>query len=155
MSLWLKRVLVPVDLSPLSREALRYAAFLADVYGASLHVLHVVRAQTKARAPWQAADAKQRVEAVLREMAMGSAPAHVIVARGDEPGPAWEALRSAYDLVVLPGDCSRGDCPGGGAGCSLIRRILESSANSQIRVDGPVRIPFMTGSKGTPHNINT
>jgi len=37
----LKRILVPVDFSACSREALRYAAFLASPFDASIDVLHV------------------------------------------------------------------------------------------------------------------
>ena len=35
-------ILVPTDFSPASAHALRYARELADAFGASLHVLHVV-----------------------------------------------------------------------------------------------------------------
>ena len=37
----IKRVLVPVDFSEYSREALRYAAFMAETLGASLTALHM------------------------------------------------------------------------------------------------------------------
>lgn len=38
----IKTILVPTDFSPASDQALRYARQLADVFGASLHLLHVV-----------------------------------------------------------------------------------------------------------------
>ena len=42
MNLAISRILVPVDFSPHSEEALRYATALADRLGASVDVLHVV-----------------------------------------------------------------------------------------------------------------
>lgn len=38
----LKRILVPVDFSPLSKKAMRYAARLAQQFGAEVILLHVV-----------------------------------------------------------------------------------------------------------------
>ncbi len=35
-------ILVPTDFSPASRLALRYACQVADVFGAALHIIHVV-----------------------------------------------------------------------------------------------------------------
>jgi nucleotide-binding universal stress UspA family protein len=37
-----KIILVPTDFSPASRRALRYACNLADAFGASLHIIHVL-----------------------------------------------------------------------------------------------------------------
>lgn len=39
----LNRILVPIDLSPTSRAALDYAAFLAHAFSATIHVVHVWR----------------------------------------------------------------------------------------------------------------
>ena len=36
----IKNILVPVDFSDASKQALRYACTIADAFGASLHVLH-------------------------------------------------------------------------------------------------------------------
>jgi nucleotide-binding universal stress UspA family protein len=38
----LKTVLVPTDFSPTSEQALRYAKALADAFGATLHIIHVI-----------------------------------------------------------------------------------------------------------------
>ncbi len=38
----LKRILVPVDFSPLSRKALQYAIKLAREFNAAVHLFHVV-----------------------------------------------------------------------------------------------------------------
>lgn len=38
-----ERILAPTDLSPLSRQAVDYAHALAEMVGAELHVLHVVK----------------------------------------------------------------------------------------------------------------
>lgn len=38
----LKTVLVPTDFSPTSEQALRYARALADAFGATLHIIHVI-----------------------------------------------------------------------------------------------------------------
>jgi nucleotide-binding universal stress UspA family protein len=44
----LKRVLVPTDFSEPSAVALRYAKALAQTFGASLHILHVIEVKTLA-----------------------------------------------------------------------------------------------------------
>lgn len=38
----IKIILVPTDFSPASRQALRYACNVADAFGASLHIIHVL-----------------------------------------------------------------------------------------------------------------
>jgi universal stress protein A len=42
VSMKLKRILVPVDFSPLSKKALHYAARLAQQFGAEVNLFHVV-----------------------------------------------------------------------------------------------------------------
>ena len=44
MNIVLKRILVPTDLSAESWAAVRYGVALAEEFGASLHVLHVLDA---------------------------------------------------------------------------------------------------------------
>lgn len=38
----IKIILVPTDFSPASKQALRYACNVADAFGASLHIIHVL-----------------------------------------------------------------------------------------------------------------
>jgi nucleotide-binding universal stress UspA family protein len=106
---FINRILVPVDLSPCSAAALRYAAFVGAHSGAHIHVLHVMeqahdadRSADEIFSPRrQARHAK--LEALVGEaLAGGYSDAEVSVAVGDAATAIVEAAAAQQaDLVVM------------------------------------------------------
>lgn len=111
----LKTVLVPTDFSETSTVALRYGKVLADAFGASLHVLHVV--QEPFAQPWAVEaygfslaslqeewlrDAKARMAETLTAEERAKLRAEVTTILGH---PVVEILKYAnehqIDLIVL------------------------------------------------------
>ena len=109
----LKKILVPTDFSECSDAAVRYARALADAFGASLHLLHVV--QDPYTQPWAAEafaaplgemlaewqqQAAARLTAVLTEKEKGHAVVATVVG-----SPFQEIVRYAadqrVDLIVI------------------------------------------------------
>jgi nucleotide-binding universal stress UspA family protein len=113
-----KRVLVPVDFSGCSISALRYAARLAEHFGAAVEILHVYRPPdeffpaisikeadgTRRTAHQFARKEAQRElgELVRREVTSRGAQAVPVVACGDPTEEVVIRARSGrYDLVIM------------------------------------------------------
>jgi len=104
-----RRLLVAVDFSPSSGEALRLACRMADALGASVEALHILEAggpATAAPAPPSDADlasARERLRAFVAE-ARGACP--VVVTERVEGGEVQARVVAAgeeggFDLIVM------------------------------------------------------
>jgi len=109
----MKTILVPIDFSLASKSALLRAHYLADLFGASLHLLHVIQqpaypdiygdAESQTELFYKDAEAKARriMESLLREN-QATAPAEVHVRRGH---PSKEILsfteEKGVDMIVI------------------------------------------------------
>lgn len=106
----IERILVPVDLGPVTSRAIAWALMFAQRFAAEVHVLHVVsrerrseRSQKVGRASAVAADVGARV-AELAEGLMRSgvqATSDVVIARGVVSGITDCNARGEFDLLVL------------------------------------------------------
>jgi len=134
------RVLVPVDFTPESLSALRYAGILAGRFGSRIHLLHVLRvAETH---PWAVGDgaiilmksdeesareAKKQLSRLATEELSAELPVRLLVRRGQ---PAAEILRAAKalraDLVILAAHP-----------CSVLGRLLLGSTVSRVERQAP------------------
>ncbi len=111
----LRRLLVPVDFSPHSEQALRYAAALADKFGAELFLLHVFQdltiyqTEVVSGAPpivppveQLTASARGEMERLVRDKQLGRFPAHTEIIEG---APVEEIVDYArdknIDLIVM------------------------------------------------------
>ena len=116
-----KRVLVPVDFSARSANALQYAVALGSAHGAELDVLHVWHSDLST----PVTVAKERAKSALREFVSGlDLRGDVLVRRRTDHGdPYLTILRlaqvSGYDLIVVAGpDPGRADTDS--AACDLL-----------------------------------
>ena len=135
MKIVFQRILVPTDFSDESRAALAYGAALAETFGASLHVLHVLQAIVAPEAvpvQYESRQLEAAVEATaweeLRGLLAGDEYARLQATLAIEWGtPASEIIRYAreheIDLIVM-GTHGRG---------GLKRLILGSVAESAVR----------------------
>ena len=100
-----KRVLVPVDFSPRSANALQYAVALGSAYGAELDVLHVWHSDLST----PVTVAKERAKSALRDFvaSLGLRGDVLVRRRTDHGDPYLTILRlaqvSGYDLIVVAG----------------------------------------------------
>jgi nucleotide-binding universal stress UspA family protein len=111
----LRTILVPTDFSDVSRAALRCASGLAEVFGASLTVVHVVedvvsrvltagvgdpraeQAQVKADR-----DARDRLESMLAAAGLNNVQVHHVLLAGDPVSSILGfAEERAFDLIVI------------------------------------------------------
>ena len=105
----IKQVLVPVDFSDCSTEALRYAAAVAAKFGAGLSVLHVVE-------PWHAdwrmdtlafqrrlhTEALRRLRQIVADELRGVGQVHAKLHGGHPVGTIVDfARRSKADLIIM------------------------------------------------------
>ena len=109
---WPKRILVPLDFSPPSKRAMRFARNWADFFSARVYLLHVVEPTTMAgefrMAPLGTvqSDITGRARAALGELAgeefPASIPVRVIVRKGtpyDQIASIARAIRA--DLIII------------------------------------------------------
>ena len=89
-----KKVMVGLDFSPSCQHALRFAATLADAYGATLHLLHVIQNQTESTTDPSPRD---RMEALSRTIAE-TIPKELALVEGAKPH--LEILSTARDLDI-------------------------------------------------------
>lgn len=132
-----RRILAPVDFSEYSRESLQYAKFLADLYDASLDLLHVIeRPQYVALNPTDMlafSDAtlmerktRRRIQSFLDETNGVSRPAHLHLAHGDAADQIVHfTSEHPIDLVVLSthGAIGRPQHPLGTVADKVLRRV--------------------------------
>jgi nucleotide-binding universal stress UspA family protein len=132
-----RRILAPVDFSEHSRESLQYAEFLADLYDASLDLLHVIeRPQYVALNPTDMlafSDAtlmerktRRRIQSFLDETSGDSRPAHLHLAHGDAADQIVHfTSEHPIDLVVLSthGAIGRPQHPLGTVADKVLRRV--------------------------------
>jgi universal stress protein A len=107
----IKRIVVPIDFSPPSQVALDYALGLAAQVGASVRVLHVVAAESRARAERGALEraAAQRLRRTLPRVAgIPLGLAHEIRI-GDPAAQIVDCAREALADVIVMGTRARGD----------------------------------------------
>ncbi|MBI4639055.1 MAG: universal stress protein [Candidatus Tectomicrobia bacterium] len=105
----IKRILTPVDLSPLSEKALVYATTLAKALEAELIVLHILpmdelfKAQSAAEIGSQVQEASRRIEALLTKEMRETIMTDTVVIHGNTP--AEEIIREAQerqiDMIVM------------------------------------------------------
>ena len=109
----IKRILVPVDFSPRSREALGFALPFARQFGASVIVLHVILPYAPVDpnglslpdpfVPDLEQNAKRQLEELVRETVPAEIPSQVLVRRGR---PANEIIQASgelrADLIIIP-----------------------------------------------------
>ena len=106
------RILVPLDFSPQSQEALDYACFIAARFGASVDVLHVWEPPANLE-PWLPGDVdrvlQQERDRIDRDLARAIEPHRLEALRvraklvADTPvrGILHETEGGGYDLVVM------------------------------------------------------
>ena len=68
MSPIIKRILFPTDYSPCAEGAYRHAAFLAERFGAELHVLHVVESEAAPAREWPEAPGTGRLQITMADV---------------------------------------------------------------------------------------
>ena len=133
------RVVVPIDFSDSSREALRYAGRVASIYEVSIKLMHVVE-PPKMPSVYEVESpkisgrtVKARAERTLKDWAhdllSGSRDASYVVQHGDPAPLILDAAPSAEDLVVM---ATRG--------LSGVRRTMLGSVTEQVICEaaGPV-----------------
>jgi nucleotide-binding universal stress UspA family protein len=126
-----KRLLVPVDFSPRSANALAYAVALGSAYAAEIDVLHVWHSDLAT----PVMVAKERAKSALRDFVSGlELRGEVALRRRIDHGDAYLTIQrlaqlSGYDLIVVAGpEPGRGDVD------SVARRVLRTAPGSVLVV---------------------
>jgi universal stress protein A len=112
----IRRILVPIDFSPTSDQALHYAAALAEEFGASLKIVHVIEDRLMT-GPWPAEvylgelpklredlvkDAERRMVTCLESLtAKNIAATGEVLIGGPSHVILEQASTSAVDLIVM------------------------------------------------------
>jgi nucleotide-binding universal stress UspA family protein len=106
----IERILVPVDLGPVTSRAIAWALMFAQRFAAEVHVLHVVsrerrseHSQKVGRASAVAADVGARVAELAEGLTRSGvqATSDVVIARGVVSGITDCNARGEFDLLVL------------------------------------------------------
>jgi nucleotide-binding universal stress UspA family protein len=138
-----RRILVPVDFSPCSAEALRYAATLAEQLDAQIDVLHVWQSPQLAFADgtippltvFAHTQAGQAMSTFLEELEASGMPADRVrgrLASGDAATRVLEvAEEGGYDLIVM-----------GRHGRGRLQHFLVGSVTEKVSRKAP--IPVLT-----------
>lgn len=135
----LQRILVPLDFSGKSRQALSYAVPIAQKFSARITLLHVLPPPDKKARPDQVAARKARAERRMRDTMAAllppSLPAEPIVKTGE---PAREILALAasqnIDLIAIATE-----------GATGIRRLIKGSTTDTVLRGAPC--PVLTVQK--------
>lgn len=111
---WINRILVPIDLSACSAAALRYAVFLGEHSGATLHVVHVCETGPEAAGQGEMGEeavlslSRQRLKKQIYELLSHirsevARHAKVHVVAGDDASNAIVGLAREHhvDLIVM------------------------------------------------------
>jgi nucleotide-binding universal stress UspA family protein len=145
-----RKILLPVDFSPLSELAARYVARLADAFGSRVHVLHVVPTETLvATLPEQGSSfvtsPQQRIAETERQLDRFVAehlPRPLVDKRSVCGTPAPEIAREARevgaDLIVM-GTHAEG----------VVRRLVFGSVSKSVLESAPcavLLVPLATAS---------
>jgi len=131
-----RRILVPTDLSRHAREALRHAQSLANLYGATINLLHVIERpqyvalnETDMLAFSDATvverKTRRRIDAFLAETPGINPPEHIHLAHGEAADQIVDfACENPIDLVVLSthGTVSRAHQSLGSVADKVLRR---------------------------------
>ena len=132
-----QRILVPIDLSRHAREALQHAQSLADLYGATIDLLHVIERpqyvalnETYMLAFSDATvferKTRRRIDAFLAETPAIEPPDRIHLAHGEAADQIVHfACENPVDLVVLSthGTVSRAHQPLGSVADKVLRRV--------------------------------
>lgn len=122
----LQRILVPLDFSGKSRQALAFAVPIAQKFSAKIILLHVLPAAKKKATPDQVAAQRNRAEQRIRETAAAILPPGLLAEALVQPGvPAAEIIAVAaklnVDLIAV--------ATGGGSG---LRRLIRGSTADRV-----------------------
>jgi nucleotide-binding universal stress UspA family protein len=111
-----ERILVPVDFSPRSRQALRFAVAVARRRGAEIELLHVLAPPSRWDLAFDAysgrhmphlswedlADPRERMDALMASVDHSGVTLHAKIERGDPAaGIVRVATEDSVDLIVL------------------------------------------------------
>ena len=143
-----RRVLVPVDITPASLFALRYAEGIARKFRGATYLLHVIETQPFAMGDGVSAlmisdeeimhEAKEQLGRLAKEQFSGDLRVKLLVRRGR---PDWEIVHSAAlvkaDLVVLATHCR-----------SLWGRFLLGSTARRVERHVPCPVLLVQGKDG-------
>jgi nucleotide-binding universal stress UspA family protein len=148
---WLNRVLIPIDLSSSAPAVLRYGCFLADVYGASVDILHVKNRERRRQggsvlnhiAGCNNCIRRQIEQWLLCVPSNAARTAGVTIAQGDPATVIAEVAGTGYELVVL-GQSSREELSLT-TDEGILQRLRRAGTNQVLPVRDDVRIPYAAG----------
>jgi nucleotide-binding universal stress UspA family protein len=144
----LKNILYATDFSPCSQVALPYLRAIAECYGSTIHVVHVLSPEARTSVPlddFAELDAERSTaEAAMKTLLAGNPFGDIAHTATIERGPLWEVLAAfieekSIDLVVLGTHGRRG----------LKKLVLGSVAEQVYR---HAACPVLTAGPHSPHD---